>query len=115
VACIDGSVFDQSAAGRVISLQYGLTLKAIFGRPLVCKARATDPADLDLTVDAMLAVHDAADELLKHTGDTEAQGRVVDDLPPQTRLALCLWMLDISLGAKLAARALYATTGGSCA
>lgn len=99
----------------MISLGYGLTLKAIFGCSLVCKARDTDPADLDLTVEGMLSVADAAAELQARTGDTEAQGRVVDTFNPQTRLALCLWMMDRSLGSKLAALAIYASSRGRCA
>jgi hypothetical protein len=109
MARIDGPVRDQSTgSGGVISLQYGLALKAVFGRALVCKARETDPADIDLTAAAMQAVHDAADELLAIAGDSEEQGRVVERLDPSTRLALCLWMIDPSLGPTLAARAMYA-------
>jgi hypothetical protein len=109
MARIDSAVRDQSTTSGVISLEYGLALKAVFGRSLVCKACATDPADLELTAGAMHAVRDAADELLARAGDTEAQGRVVEMLPASVRLALCMWMLDLSLGATLAARAIYAS------
>jgi hypothetical protein len=92
-----------------------LEAKALFGRSLVRLARMTDPADLELTAETMDAVHDAADELLEHAGDPRAQGRVVAALNPQTRLLLCMWVIDLSLGANLARRAIYATTGGRCA
>jgi hypothetical protein len=109
VARIDGSLCDQSTAGSLTALGRALALEAIFGRSLVCKALEVDPAELDITVDALLAVSSAAAELLERSRDTEAQCRVVERLAPQTRLALCLWMLDLSLGAKLAARAIYAS------
>jgi hypothetical protein len=85
-----------------------LEAKALFGRTLVRQARMTDPADLELTAEAMDAVHDAADELLEHAGDPRAQGRVVAALNPQTRLVLCMWVIDLSLGANLAKKAVYA-------
>lgn len=94
----------------MIGLGPGLTLKAIFGRSLVCKASATDPADLELTAAAMQAVQRAADDLLDRIGDTNSQGLVVEQMDPGTRLALCMWMLDLSLGPKLAARAIYASS-----
>jgi hypothetical protein len=84
-----------------------LEAKALFGRSLVRQARNTDPADLDLTAEAMDTVHDAADELLEHAGDTRAQGRVVAALNPQARLVLCMWVIDLSLGATLANRAVF--------
>ena len=109
MARVDSAVCNQSTASGMIPLQYGLALKAVFGRSLVCKACETDPADLELSAAAMHAVRDAADELLARAGDTEEQGRVVDTLQPTVRLALCMWMIDLSLGAHLAARAINAS------
>lgn len=85
-----------------------LEAKSLFGRSLVREARYTDPADLELTAETMDAVHDAADELLEHAGDPRAQGRLVAALHPQTRLALCMWVIDLSLGATLAKMAISA-------
>jgi hypothetical protein len=85
-----------------------LEAKALFGRSLVREARYTDPADLVITAESMDAVHDAADELLEHAGDPRAQGRIVAALNPQTRLLLCMWVIDLSLGAILAKRAISA-------
>jgi hypothetical protein len=82
-----------------------LEAKALFGRSLVRQARYTDPADIELTAETMDAVHDAADELLEHAGDPRAQGRLVAALNPQTRLVLCMWVIDLSLGGTLAKRA----------
>lgn len=85
-----------------------LEAKALFGRSLVRAARYTDPADIEITAEAMDAVHDAADELLELAGDPRAQGRVVAALNPPTRLVLCMWVIDLSLGAALAKRAILA-------
>lgn len=85
-----------------------LEINSLFGRPLVLQARATDPADLTITAAAMDAVHDAADELLAHAGNPMAQGRVIGSLKPETRLVLCMWVMDVALGKTLANRAVYA-------
>jgi hypothetical protein len=85
-----------------------LEAKALFGRTLVRTARLVDVDDLDPTLAAMDAIADSADKLLAHAGDPTAQGRVVASLDPQTRLMLCMWVIDLSLGANLAKKALYA-------
>jgi hypothetical protein len=83
-----------------------LELAALFGRGLVEQAHATDVAELELSAARMEAVHDAADDLLTHCGDTVAQHEIIRSLDPDTRLVLCMWCLDMSMAARLAARAI---------
>ena len=104
MVCIHGAVRRQSAA-RLRQQRRDIELAALFGRELVQEARDTDPMALDLTADRMDAVHHAADTLLAKSGDTLAQRRTVAGLDGQTRLALCMWIMDLGLAAKLAARA----------
>ena len=76
-------------------------LRCLFGRRTVTQARRTDLADLSLTSDRVAAVMTAADELLIHTGDVEAQRAAVDRLDDVTRTVLCLWIDDASTAATL--------------
>jgi len=82
-----------------------MEMAAMFGRKLVRAARETDPMALDLTAERMEAVHNAADTLLAKSGDTLGQRRTVTRLDAETRLALCMWIMDLGLAGKLAARA----------
>lgn len=106
MARIHGSVRYQSTANRMRQARRDLELAALFGRNLVDRAHATDVADLELTAKGMEAVHDAADDLLTHSGDTVAQHGIIRNMDPHTRLVLCMWCLDMSLAARLAARAI---------
>lgn len=76
-------------------------LRCLFGRRTVTQARRTDLADLSLTSDRVAAVMTAADELLTHTGDVEAQRAAVDRLDDVTKTVLCLWIDDASTAATL--------------
>lgn len=77
-------------------------LASLFGMDLVQKAKATDPADLNLTADLMAAVHDSADGLMVMAGCPRAQRELINDLNEETRLALCMWIQDMELSEKLA-------------
>jgi hypothetical protein len=105
MVCIHGSVRRESAA-RLRQQRRDKELAAMFGRGLMEKARETDPMALDLTAERMESVHEAADQLLAKAGDTLGQRRTVARLDPETRLALCMWVMDLGLAAKLAARAI---------
>lgn len=106
MARIYGPVRYQSAALRMRQARRDTELVALFGRELVDQANATDVADLELTAERMESVHDAADDLLTRSGDTLSQCRIVRSLDPATRLVLCMWVMDLSLAARLAARAI---------
>ena len=82
-------------------------LLRLFGEPLLRLAEATDPMALDLTAALMDRVHDGADALLTMRGDLQEQHRYVLDLPHEVRLALCMWLMDTGLAAKLV-RAVFA-------
>ena len=82
-------------------------LLRLFGEPLLRLAEATDPMALDLTAALMDRVHDGADALLTMRGDLEEQHRYVLDLPHEVQLALCMWLMDTGLAAKLV-RAVFA-------
>jgi len=82
-------------------------LKRLFGEPVAYLASITDPATLDLSAALMDRVHDGADALLTMRGDLEEQHRYVLDLPHEVRLALCMWLMDTGLAAKLV-RAVFA-------
>jgi hypothetical protein len=106
MARIHSPLCHQSASFRMRQERRDRELAALFGRHLVEQAHGTDAAELDLTAERMDAVHDAADELLAHAGDTLAQNRIVRSLDPYTRLILCMWVMDLGLAAKLAAQAI---------
>lgn len=76
-------------------------LRRLFGEPLVRLAEATDPMELELTAALMDRVHDGADALLTMRGDTEEQHRYVLGLPHEVRLALCMWLTDTGMAAKI--------------
>jgi len=85
-------------------------LRRLFGEPMVRLAETTDPMALELTAALMDRVHDGADALLTMRGDTEEQHRYVRALPHEVRLALCMWLMDTGLAAKLV-RAVFAKAG----
>ena len=93
-------------ANRVSDRRQHWELVALFGRDMVQEGEATDPADLELTAERMDAVHTAADELLANAGNTLAQRRIVLALERETRLTLCMWVMDLNLAARLASRAI---------
>ena len=76
-------------------------IRRLFGEPLLKLAETTDPMALDLTAALMDRVHDGADALLTLCGNLEEQHRYVLDLPHEVRLALCMWLMDTGLAAKL--------------
>lgn len=76
-------------------------LLRLFGEPLLRLAESTDPMALDLTAALMDRVHDGADALLTLRGDTEEQHRYVLALPHEVRLALCMWLMDTGMAAKI--------------
>ena len=89
---VHGSVSPAKTASR---LERELT--ALFGGELFKRAKATDPADLDLSEELMDAVHDAA-----------MQRVLVMALPADVRLVLCMWLFDLELVATLTAMVLNA-------
>lgn len=106
MARIDGSIRYQSTANRMREARRDQELTELFGEGLVKRAHATNVAALEVSAESMDAVHDAADELLAHSGDIGLQRRIVAYLNPATRLLLCMWVMDLSLAASLAARAI---------
>lgn len=76
-------------------------LLRLFGEPLLRLAESTDPMALDLPAALMDRVHDGADALLTLRGDTEEQHRYVLALPHEVRLALCMWLMDTGMAAKI--------------
>ena len=100
---VHGSVSPAKTASR---LERELT--ALFGGELFKRAKATDPADLDLSEELMDAVHDAADHLLDHADDPAMQRVLVMALPADVRLVLCMWLFDLELVATLTAMVLNA-------
>ena len=105
MARINGSLRTQSAI-RMKQERRDKELAALFGRDLVEDAHQTDPISLTLTPERMDAVHDAADKLLAEAGNTVSQRRTIMGLDAETRLALCMWVMDLELGAKLVAIAI---------
>lgn len=82
-------------------------MRQLFGDPVVYLAGITDPATLNLSPELMHAVQEAAESLLKSRGKPIAQRSSIAGLPFTVRLALCMWLTDIKLAAKLV-RAAYA-------
>lgn len=76
-------------------------LKRIFGEPVVYLASITDPATLDLSAALMDRVHDGADALLTMRDHLAEQHRYIGGLPFDVRLALCMWLIDADLAAKV--------------
>jgi hypothetical protein len=78
-------------------------LAALFGGELLERAKATDPANLELSAELMDTVHGAADSLLGRAGEPLAQRAIVAALPADVRLVLCMWIHDLDLAVKLTA------------
>jgi len=91
--------YRREIVGRVLSLMDGNRnrlqheLIALFGRNRVEMAEALDVVDLDLTAPVMDAVQ-AADALLKVSGQPHRQRELVDGLDDTTAFVLCMWLLD---------------------
>lgn len=86
--------------------RFAIELRRLFGDVTPVLAEIVDAANLTLTTDLMDAVHDGADVLLALREQPDAQLRYVARLPSDVRLALCMWLLDTELAAKLTARAM---------
>lgn len=84
-----------------------IEMRELFGDLIVWQAQRTDPADLRLAPGLMDRVHDGADALLTMRGDPAEQRRYVAELPYESRLVLCMWLLDTEMAAKLV-RAIHA-------
>jgi hypothetical protein len=78
-------------------------LAALFGRALVSEATSPRPIAIDWTPACVAAVHTAVDTLLERSGNPQAQRRIIHGLDVRTSLALCRWVKDPTLAAKLAA------------
>lgn len=81
-------------------------MQRLFGDAVVCIANLTDPATLDLTEALMDRVHDAAERLLHLAGDPAEQQRYVSAMPFETRLVLCMWLIDTTMATRII-RAVY--------
>lgn len=76
-------------------------MRQLFGDPVVYMAGITDPASLSLSPELMHSVQEAAESLLKNRGKPSAQRGSIVGLSFTVRLALCMWLTDVKLAAKL--------------
>jgi len=93
------SPVSDAAPGRLVRQNHELI--CLFGRDTVEKSYITDPSNLHLTAELMDSVDETTDALLKLAGQPNAQRRFVASLDEETRLALCMWIIDFDLAAKL--------------
>lgn len=82
-------------------------MRQLFGEAVVYIASLADPIDLDLSESLMDRIHDAADRLMTLSGSPAEQVRYVSAMPFETRLVLCMWLMDTNLAAKMI-RTVYA-------
>lgn len=76
-------------------------LKHLFGEPVTSLAKIVRLESLEITLELMESVHDAADVLLTMRGQFERQRDYLAGLPFTMRLVLCMWLTDTELAAKL--------------
>lgn len=79
---------DQQAGGMKSELV------VLFGRDVVEQSERLGMSAFEWNTKRVVQVQDAADRLLSHKGHPERQREAASELPEETKLMLCVWMLN---------------------